>query len=257
MIKQSDIKADLHTHTIASKHAYSTVMENLNYGKDKGMQFIGITDHFFGVGDRLETINETSRVEKLTTLTKQGALKGSGLISGIELNFGQRVEIPKAILETPLRLGGLHSAFWGIEHQDIDALTREIKEYIDRGYINVVAHPERNLNRLAKGKYSFELTPAVKNYFKWLAEYCKNHRIFIELNEASFSTEFYDYTEMIEYWLKIASENGNPIILGSDAHICTGVGIFERSIEILNKLNYPIDFVLNCNTHLMETLFLK
>ena len=258
MIKQSDIIADFHTHTVASGHAYSTVIENLTYGKNRGLQFVAITDHYFGKGDKIDIGNEVARIRDLTNRTKQGgSLSSSGLISGVELNFGQRTDIAPAILDAPFRLAGLHGWFWGIEHQDIDALAREVKIYIDKKYINAVAHPERQIERLAKGKYGFELTQAVKDYFKWLVEYCKEHRVFLELNECSLTYSLADYEQTIEYWLKLARENGNPITLGTDSHICTEVGVFDRSIELLNKVEYPIELILNCNEHLIKNICLK
>ncbi len=43
------IIADLHTHTIASDHAYSTLLENIHYSKLAGHQAIALTDHGPGV----------------------------------------------------------------------------------------------------------------------------------------------------------------------------------------------------------------
>ena len=37
--------ADLHTHTILSSHAYSTIMENAKYASSIGIQILGTTDH--------------------------------------------------------------------------------------------------------------------------------------------------------------------------------------------------------------------
>ena len=39
------IIADLHTHTIVSQHAFSTVDEIINAAKDKGFLAVAITDH--------------------------------------------------------------------------------------------------------------------------------------------------------------------------------------------------------------------
>ena len=39
------IIADTHTHTVASEHAYSTLMENVQVAKSKGIKFLAITDH--------------------------------------------------------------------------------------------------------------------------------------------------------------------------------------------------------------------
>ena len=39
------IIADTHTHTVASTHAYSTLLENVQYAKKAGLRAIAITDH--------------------------------------------------------------------------------------------------------------------------------------------------------------------------------------------------------------------
>ena len=40
-----EILIDLHNHTIASGHAYSTIQEIAKEASNKGMKYIGITDH--------------------------------------------------------------------------------------------------------------------------------------------------------------------------------------------------------------------
>ena len=40
-----DIVVDSHTHTIASGHAYSTILENALSAKNKGLKLLCITDH--------------------------------------------------------------------------------------------------------------------------------------------------------------------------------------------------------------------
>ena len=36
---------DIHNHTIASGHAYSTLQEMVKAASDKGIEYFGITDH--------------------------------------------------------------------------------------------------------------------------------------------------------------------------------------------------------------------
>ena len=36
---------DLHTHALASGHAYSTVKENIEYAKINGLKYYGLSDH--------------------------------------------------------------------------------------------------------------------------------------------------------------------------------------------------------------------
>ena len=44
MYKKSYL-ADLHTHTIASGHAYNTIQEMAKAAKEKGISLLGITEH--------------------------------------------------------------------------------------------------------------------------------------------------------------------------------------------------------------------
>ncbi|MDP2234058.1 MAG: PHP domain-containing protein, partial [Actinomycetota bacterium] len=39
------LRADLHTHTIASGHAYSTLTENVRAAREGGLELIAVTDH--------------------------------------------------------------------------------------------------------------------------------------------------------------------------------------------------------------------
>jgi len=45
------IVLDIHTHTIASRHAFGTVRENTLGAKEKGLTGLGISDHSFPDGD--------------------------------------------------------------------------------------------------------------------------------------------------------------------------------------------------------------
>ena len=45
------IKVDLHTHTMVSHHAYSTVTENAVAASENGMEAIAITDHAPAIPD--------------------------------------------------------------------------------------------------------------------------------------------------------------------------------------------------------------
>lgn len=39
--------SDLHTHTIVSGHAYTTLMENINFCSKKGIKILGTSDHTY------------------------------------------------------------------------------------------------------------------------------------------------------------------------------------------------------------------
>ena len=45
------IEADLHTHTLASTHAYSTIKENCQCAAEYGLKAIAMTDHMINMPD--------------------------------------------------------------------------------------------------------------------------------------------------------------------------------------------------------------
>ena len=40
------LRCDVHTHTLYSRHAYSTILENVHAAKEAGLELLGSTDHF-------------------------------------------------------------------------------------------------------------------------------------------------------------------------------------------------------------------
>ena len=65
MIKEKDVYADLHVHSIFSKHAYSTIKENIDIAKERNLKYLAITDHFYGNGDEINKKNEIDRIKYL------------------------------------------------------------------------------------------------------------------------------------------------------------------------------------------------
>ena len=54
MLKNSDIVADLHTHTVFSKHAYSTLKENIDCARMNNLSCLAVTDHYYQPDDFFE-----------------------------------------------------------------------------------------------------------------------------------------------------------------------------------------------------------
>ena len=45
------LAADMHTHTVASTHAYSTITENCRAAAELGLRALAITDHYLAMPD--------------------------------------------------------------------------------------------------------------------------------------------------------------------------------------------------------------
>ena len=75
------IIADLHTHTLVSEHAYSTVDEMLNAAKDKGFLALAITDHGPASSDGAKSVH----FKAMHSLPEY--INGVRLLKGAEVNI--------------------------------------------------------------------------------------------------------------------------------------------------------------------------
>ncbi len=90
------LEADLHTHTVASGHAYSTVKELAEKAAVKGIKLLGITDH----GLRMPGGPNAYYFSNLIELPDH--MEGIEILRGVEANIIDhlgRIDMPKGILE--------------------------------------------------------------------------------------------------------------------------------------------------------------
>ncbi|MGI6120647.1 MAG: PHP domain-containing protein, partial [Desulfosporosinus sp.] len=76
-----DIKVDLHTHTVASGHAYSTISENAQAALRKGIKLLGMTDH----GPSMPGTPHLYHFGNLSILPEE--LYGVRILPGVEANI--------------------------------------------------------------------------------------------------------------------------------------------------------------------------
>lgn len=245
MIRKEDILADMHTHTIFSRHAYSTVEENITYAAKAGMRFIAITDHYFHDGDECNKDNERCRIRFLeNNVNPHSDIK---VISSAEFNIMQDMEYrnSRSLSHLKWRPIGLHNDFAPKLHDmTFDDLYKEFETASE--WNNEFNHIERELESLRPGKFNGTLPEEAKHFLEKIVILAKEKNIFLEINEHSLEPGR-NYDEIIRYWLNIAAENGNRFCLGTDAHFCREVGQFEKGIAILNEFGITKDRVLNCN----------
>ena len=71
----------MHTHTLASTHAYSTITENAAWCSEHGIKYLGMTDH----GIAMQDSPDTWHFENLRILPEY--LKGVRVFKGIEADI--------------------------------------------------------------------------------------------------------------------------------------------------------------------------
>lgn len=258
MIKRSDILADMHTHTIASGHAYSTVKENIDAAKAAGLKYLAITDHYFGNGDELDKKNEIARIQ-------YGADRWNPfeedicILSSAEFNINQEVYTFEKLKDIPWKPVGLHSWFIDMGITTLDDLYKCFVRAHKNGY-NAFVHIERDLHKIATVFHeiygtSFNMSD-YQMFLYSIVDYAKDNDIWLELNESSIIfNDNGDTVDRVKLWLSYAKHKGNKIYLGSDAHYCKEIGNFENSLKLLNELEYPKELILNCNEKELKKYF--
>lgn len=250
MITEKDIIADMHVHTIFSKHAYSTVKENIECAKKKNLKFIAITDHFYNYNDFIEKENEFCRIKYLEQRVNFSE-ENIKVFNSAEFNIGQTIDNYNRLKELKWKPIGLHNWFIDTKNLTTDDLYKLFVESHEKGH-NAFVHIERELYKLNKGKYT---SKEIFNLLKSIVDYAYDNDIWLEVNESSIIINNKNGAfDRLRDWLAYAKEKGNKIYLGSDAHYCEEVGTFNNALKLLNELNYPIELILNCNENQLNLL---
>ena len=98
---------DLHTHTVASGHAYSTVQEMAKAAADKGLKLLGITEHAQGIPGTCDEIY----FHNMRIIPRK--MYGIDLMFGSEINIIDHdgtLSMEEKIIEKTLdiRIAGIH-----------------------------------------------------------------------------------------------------------------------------------------------------
>lgn len=220
---------DLHTHALASGHAYSTIKENIEYAKINGLKFYGISDHGIDMpgGPHLFYFHNIKVLPKV--------VDGVRILKGMEVNiidYDGNIDIYDEHTTKGLDylIASLHTVC--LDPGTKEENTRATLNAMDKDKVKIIGHPD-------DGRYPIDYEPIVKK--------AKEKNILLEVNNSSLSPNSFrqgayeNYKEM----LKLCKEQGVRIILGSDAHICYQVGIFDDAQKLLEEVDFPKELVIN------------
>lgn len=224
--------ADMHTHTVASGHAYNTILEMSKKASEIGLEILGITEHSM-------TMPGTCHEFYFQNLKSVGRNEyGVDLCLGVELNiidYMGNVDMNPALLnQMDVVIASIHGNIGytvGTKQENTSAILGAIKNPI----INIIGHPDDSRIPL---EYNV-IVDAAKQYNKLL-----------EINNNSLSPDSFRLEPKkndIEI-LKLCKEKNVPIIIGSDAHSVEKVGLHNYAMEIIDDLDFPYELIMNFNT---------
>lgn len=226
---------DIHTHSVVSQHAYSTIKENIEAAKQKGLQLIATTDHAPGMK------NTAPRAFFTNYHILPNSLYGVELLHGAELNimdYDGNIDLQEEILKTlDITIASLHPPC--IPFGTIQENTRACIKAMENPYVDILGHP-------GDPRYPIDV--------KQIVQTAKQTRCLLEINNASLVPNGFRKGSdiIIEQILNYAMELNIPIVLGSDAHFYTQIGDFTYCECLLKKVGFPDELIVNTSAEKLK-----
>lgn len=219
---------DLHTHTVASGHAYSTVKENVEYAQQMGLSLLGISDH----APAMPNSTQEFFFANLGVLPRKfGELD---VMFGVELNimdYDGNVDLKKWPLErVDYAIASLHPPCIhpGTAEENTAALINAMKN----PYVNIIGHP-------CDPRYPLDIAAVVRA--------AEENNVLLEINNASYNpanSRKGGDDAAVELLLE-CKKRGLPVILGSDAHFYASIGDFSYALPLIERAGMPKELIIN------------
>lgn len=222
---------DLHTHTLASGHAYSTWKENVLVAKERGLKVVGMSEHASMMpGTCHELYFYNFRV-----LPRE--VEGVRVYNGIEANiydFDGNIDVKEPVLsKVDYVIASMHIPCMprGTVIQNTTALIKTMRN----SYVKIIGHPD-------DARYPLD--------YEELAAAATAEKVALELNNSSLNplSARADGEENIRLLLEKCMDNKTMVIMGTDSHYCDQVGVFTDACKILKEMDFPREQIINLDT---------
>ena len=220
------IELDVHTHTIASGHAFSTLQEMAQAAAGKGLKLLGITEHSPGVPGSCNPIY----FRNLHVVPRQ--MYGIELLLGAEINIldGEGNLDENCMRMLDIRIAGIHSLCYS--YGTVDENTHGMVKAVSNPFIHIISHP---------GDGTAELN------FEPIVLAAKEHHTLLEINNSSLkpTRNKPNARENNLSILRLCKRYEVPVILGSDAHISFDIARYDYLYDLLQLTEFPESLIMN------------
>lgn len=217
---------DVHTHTMASGHAYSTLLENAKYASDIGLKLLGTTDH----GPKMPGAPYIYYFNNFKVLPR--IIYGVTMIYGCEANIidynGNLDVTGKSAKNLDIMIASLHDLC--ISPGSIEENTQALLKAMDNPLVDIIGHP---------GNPKFPI------YEEKIVKKAKEKDILIEINNSSFKTSRKGSEPNCIKIAELCKTYGVKVILGTDSHVCFTIGNFDKAGELMDKIEMPEELIMN------------
>ncbi len=234
-----DYRLDSHMHTVASGHAYNTIMEMAKTAAEKGLELIAITEHSVNMPGTCQLFYFMN----LKMVPRR--LFGIEVLQGAELNitdYKGSVDLSADVLKNlDVCIASLHLPC--IRPGSIKENTAALLSVMENPYVSIIGHPD-------DGRYAVD--------YRELAKAAAERHVLLEVNNHSLdpASSRTMARENLITMLKWCEEFGTHVILNSDAHWCGDIADRRFSGPLLEEIRFPEELVVNRDVDLYRS-FLK
>ena len=254
----TQLKCDMHTHTLWTPHAFSTLAENVTSASEAGLEMLGTADHLSPM--LRPTVAPEDTLKSFQYFLEYSILprdwKGVRLLRSAEVDivdmkgnlFGYDIEITHAIngdvLKEPYLLkdrifgecdyviASVHGKDWA-EGASAAACTQM--------YIDALQDPKVvALGHIGRSGLPLDVDA--------LVQAARDMNKLIEINEATLdpNSRVQNGSPCRSVAEKCA-EHGCKVMVSTDSHVCTNIGRFYKAVAMLNEIDFPEELVATRN----------
>lgn len=245
---------DTHTHTLYSRHAYSTIRENVLAARDAGLELLGSTEHFSDMLFPGATLTHAD-VRDFQFFDNYAVWpevwEGVRVLHGCEVDirgldgrlFGDNILVTADIVGRPLdnpktlaqRVFDNCDYVVASVHLDDFAKGATVAQGTEM-YLNVL-HRDKvlTLGHTGRSGVRYDLAEVI-------GEAARLHKL-IEINEHSLESRTRLATGACREIAETCAELGCQIAVNTDAHICAQIGRFDTALAMLEEIHFPQELV--------------
>ena len=243
--------ADTHIHSIASNHAYSTIMENIEAARQKGLVYMAMTEHGPKMPDAPHIWHCVNQWEVPSVYNGVNILHGAGQLGSLDLlelaHHGVILGIRNFrfvfVVILAAVLAGLE---WVIASMHTPCIKSSTKENHTKAWLNIAKNPHVDvIGHCGDGRYDFDHETVIKAF--------KEYGKIVEIDNGSFGSRPHTESNCAEIarWCKRLEV---PIVVDSDAHFAANIGVFDKAIKILTEIDFPERLIINTDVERFEQI---
>ncbi|MFW6035775.1 MAG: phosphatase [Halothermotrichaceae bacterium] len=230
------IEADLHTHSIASGHAYSTIAELAKAAQQKGLKMIAITDH----GPLMPGGPHDYYFGNLRVIPD--SINGVKILTGVEANIKPEgdLDLTEQRLESlDFVAAGLHGDIFNKGSENLSPTEATVKA-IQNPLVDMISHPANNF-------FPLDMEKVVRTAVK--------QNVVLEVNASSYDEARVGYRgdqkrffELCKYIKKYKG----LISINSDAHFAADVGNISCLLPLIEQTGITAENIVNTSIKKVE-----